>query len=392
MQFPHFLKQDLVKKNNTNRRLVFLDVLKGLAIIAVICDHSKVWSQLCPLKFLPFPITFFSVSLFVLCAGYTSVLSLERNTESPLLWIRRKVVHILVSYFVATAIYLFFADPAHVIHINKFLTVIIRFNASPPFYFLAFFLQLLCVAPFFYNLLSAKGGKFHFVLKMVFYLLSLLLSYACLKHTYINDMLLAGHFLLGGTFFAAYVTGQLICIYRDIVFRKVINLILLIASASLFYLSHARCFNRIQFISNMNPPGARHILYALTVFFAISFLFLLFPKILSFALAPVSFLGKYSLEIFLYHFLVMKFCGNYFRVGSNGGIVITDANPTWNLFICRAIVFPRVYSSHSIYIYIYRSCGISLLFICPGIVHHVYALFNKIAEKLYERIELKCSF
>ena len=102
MQASNLQRQESDKKSNPNRRLVFLDILKGLAIIAVICDHSIAWSHLCPLKFLPLKVTFYSVSLFVLCAGYTSVLSLERNEESPLFWIRKKVVHIFVSYAVAT--------------------------------------------------------------------------------------------------------------------------------------------------------------------------------------------------------------------------------------------------------------------------------------------------
>ena len=333
--------QDSGQKYGADGRLTFLDVLKGLAIIAVICDHSKCWSLLCPLTFLPHTVTFYSVTLFILCAGYTSALSLERSKESSFLWIRRKVVHIFVYYLVGTIVYLFFETPGHVIYFSKFMDSLINFKACITFYFMAFFLQLLFVAPFFYQIFSSRGGKLHSFFKVLFYLFTLLLSYGCMRYTCIENIGLGGHYLLGGTYLACYVTGQIICIYRHFFFRKLVNLICLAASAALLFIFQSRHFNGIPLICNINPPGMRLIFYAATIFFAISLLFLFLPKILSKILSLVSFLGKYSLEIFLYHLLIMRFFGNYFRFGTGAKeIVICKVLPTWKLFSSRGLVFP----------------------------------------------------
>ena len=323
--------------NNPGRRLVFLDVLKGLAIIAVICDHAQCWSTLCPLTFLPHATTIFSVSLFILCAGYTSAMSLERHKTSPAAtsfsWIRKKVVHILTCYFIATAVYLFFSTPNHMIRFSQFVYGCISFKTAPPFYFIVIFLQLLIVAPFFYQLFSAKGGTPHLFLKILFYLLTILLAFGCMKFTRVDDlygqnMFTGGKYLFGGPYLILYVTGQIIYIYKDFFLNKKNNLIFLVVSICLFIILLFKPFNGIKGIIYVNPPGFRLFFYTATIFFGVSLLFLWAPAFGAIVLSPVSFLGKYSLEIFLYHVLVMNLCAKYAGIFPN-----TSA---WRIFLGAA--------------------------------------------------------
>lgn len=343
MQSSNALDQRSGQKCDPNGRLTFLDVLKGLAIIAVICNHCMCWSSLCPLTFLPGIITYYSVSLFILCAGYTSALSLEHNEKrgmSSFLWIRKKVVHISVCYLAATAVYLFFASPSHLILFSSFIKSCVNFDASGPFYYIAFFLQLLCVAPFFYYLFSAEGGKLRNIFKVIFYFFTILIAYGCIKYTRIGTIYGGGRFLLGGSFLILYVTGQIIYIYRNIFFRKNINLFLFIIAFSHLMLFQFSCFDCIPSVNNVNPPGLWLIFYAVAIFFGISFLFRYFPHFWSVILSPVSFLGKYSLEIFLYHELIIRLSNNYFRIGSGKSITAVPAEPGWNIFFSHAVVFP----------------------------------------------------
>ena len=335
-------------------RLLFLDILKGIAIIAVISDHSICWSRLCPLSFLPGKLTYFSVSLFIMCAGYTSAMSLEnarKKNVSTQSWIIKKTTHIIYYYFIATAFYLFMKDFDHIVSFSSFVNAIINFNAVSPLYFIAFFLQLLCIAPLTFGFFSAKDTQKRFLAKTVVFLFIICFSFFCKNHTRFGTIYGGGRYLFGGTYLMVYVFGQIVYIYRNILLSKKISAAALGVSLLTLCILHTPFFSKSPNVTAINPPGLIYIFYAVSIFFAVTFLFSFndSSRIRAKVLYPVSFFGKYSFEIFLYHVAVIRLLDNYFRYnnGQFGAWRITDANMhAFNIFFEKALVFPNTTTAH----------------------------------------------
>lgn len=284
------------------RHLEWIDFLKGLAIIAVILDHLFNVIYYSPEAHL---FTIFSVTLFIFLSGVTSVISLSRNNKGLWEYQKRRLTGVLVPYIVATIIYSVVNQNYRFIW-NVFWDNLVWFKASPPFYFILFFSQLIVVAPYLYRALSKMN--------VIFKLLSLVPIYFISKYlthfTEVSGIYGGGGRILGGSYLFVFYLGMLsFMLYQshsEKINRVWVHVIVVISSAlMIIYIYNAGWLA----IAWSNPPNKQAIFYTLAVLaFAYSVHMLLAKmKITHRFLSLFSIIGKYSLYIFLYHMLAIHY-------------------------------------------------------------------------------------
>lgn len=146
--------------NDKPDRVVWIDFLKVLAIFAVFVDHTN--NFLYTNQRIAY-LSYFSVTLFVLLSGINSYSSYERKTQrgKNISWKTCegiKLKKIILPYIIATGCYLIFNFK--VLDLKTFISSLLNFNASPPFYFIVFYAQLIVITrPLYYLIKSTSELK-----------------------------------------------------------------------------------------------------------------------------------------------------------------------------------------------------------------------------------------
>lgn len=130
----------------------WINMAKFIAILAVMVDHTN--GVLYTRRSVALA-SYFSVSLFIFLMGITTFWSYERNVGKLKTKVIQKISAISVSYFLATAVYQVAAF--HNFDFGRYVTALISFNASGPFYFVLLYIQLVFVSPFIFYLIKIIG-------------------------------------------------------------------------------------------------------------------------------------------------------------------------------------------------------------------------------------------
>ena len=258
------------------QRLQWLDILKGIAIIAVVIDHTYgVFYNNILVQYH----TGFSVALFVFLAGITSAMSLSRGNFIK--FYKKRLVSIVIPFIIATA---FFS----LLYNKSFINSLLYFNATGPMYFIAFFMQLILIAP----LLNKLN---------IFFLPLIILIANSLNHfSFIPFLWGGGNKLFGGTFLLMFYLGFLF--YKNIEFFDKIRFKLINIIIPIILLISFEYFKLYPTIWH-NPPYFLTFVYTFSVFWFIFNLKLNYQnKILKF----ISYCGRNSLYIFLYHPIIFS--------------------------------------------------------------------------------------
>jgi fucose 4-O-acetylase-like acetyltransferase len=283
------------------KNYLWLDLLKGIAMIAVVVDHLYAYYQNLLVQYH----TGFHVSLFILIAGFTSAISIEnRGGVVNFSYVIKRISKIFVPYLFAT---LFYCLYYRYFDLSIILKKIITFSVAGPLYFVFFYIQLIAISIFIYRLINHQKSK---ILDIPLLILFYIISYFLNKFKIINSFYGGSGVLFGGSFFFLYVLGLFLKKYENIFNLKKTNIILLITS--IIVLTFFEIFNLIS-ISWSNPANNYLIVYTLIVFSLVFSLFQLllnrFPKILFF----ITIIGKYSLPVFLYHTLFINIFSKIFN-------------------------------------------------------------------------------
>lgn len=296
-----------------NPRQRWIDFAKGVAMIAVVVDHSVGIVYTTPWLH---TLSFFSVTLFILVAGYNAFLSMERRALRAYSWnyVARRVWGLFLPYMVATAVTLIWQD--RFFDLSTFLRTVLTFSAQGPFYFVLVFLQLLVAAPVLYLAIKRIQKSGYGALWTVFFLAALyLLSYVFVRFTFILPVHGGGKYLFGGSYLFVFALGLVLGTLRAAPQkRRRLPLFLGLGAALVLYvifvyLSPAVSGALDSFLPEMsfNPPGLTLILYAVLIFAVIWAAYLVLEKTKAArVLVPVEWCGRYSLEIFFYHLIALS--------------------------------------------------------------------------------------
>ncbi|MEN6439383.1 MAG: acyltransferase [Syntrophobacter sp.] len=292
-------------------RQPWIDFCRGLAMIAVVVDHT---CDLFPDAVGPH--TIFSVAMFTFLGGVCSCMSVQRRTVPVLPYIVQRVKPILIPYAIAVAVFRIYNDN-FVLSFPNYLVSLVHFNRPRAFYFLLFYLQLVVVSPLLYQFVKRCDGVFKQVLLVAG---TVLLSEVFVEHTYIMDSYGGGKYVLGGTYFTVFVLGMMFTKYIEVLTSapRYLLVLLLLALPSLIV------FEYFGFIYKAwsNPPNVYAILYTLlimTIFFSLFHLVEISRlPVLGWISMCIVLIGKWSLVIFLYHILIKRIVGKCSQVWCPG--------------------------------------------------------------------------
>lgn len=286
-------------------RFQWLDFIKAIAIIAVLQNHLPAEAKLCNELY-----SIFSVSLFVLCGGIASVISLQSKSNFEYeTYLKTKINKIFLPYFLATC--------AYTIYDKGYLDVFYTFNKLVTFsagsnghmYYLVFYFELIMVAPILVGLYM-KFEKNEFMLGFIL-VLSMGMSFLFYKYTYLEKFVLGARFLFGGSYFFLFNLGIYFYFHINLfnkLFTKVISII--INLSLLRYIIYKEwCLTWWS-----NPPTMKVIIYTVVLFLLLYNSITLLQKIpigtklrtfMDFIINLFCWFGRESLHIYLWHMLVM---------------------------------------------------------------------------------------
>ncbi len=319
------------------KRTYWIDVAKFMAIIAVMIDHTNglLYKNQRVAYF-----SYYSVSLFILMMGVTSYWSYSKYNGSIIKKVGKGCWKIIRPYLVATLVYSILCD--HQFHFATYLTRVIHFNASGPFYYVLLYLQLLFLAPVLYSVLKyADSFKFGVAVEVIGLIAVLVISSWTTNYSNILDVYGGGGKLFGGTYLILLYIGMMFGKhYGNLSVNKIVLVLIFILSTTLtvlwwIFISVDNCQidAHIPYGGGFNPPSLSFGLYAILMSCTIC----LFERVLNLntqltkVFGKVSVLGKHTLYMFLYHrmFLDIVFPQFFARTG----MVIS------NMWVMRIVYF-----------------------------------------------------
>ena len=315
-----FMKKN---KNVVTKRIYWIDFARFLAILGVIVDHTN--GILYTNSRIPY-LSYYSVSLFILLMGITTFWSFERKKNSIKNIIKNKCISILIPYVIATFIYCVFYNKAF--NIDVYIDKLIHFNASWPFYYVLLYIQLVVISPIVYYLVDLfSKKKNHFIYEMIGLLFVIAFSFFTTRYTNLFYIYGGGGKLFGGTYLILFYIGMLFAKYYNIFnpskaksfFLFLIFLISTIICGFFIAFDKLNIDKSLPFGDGVNPPSISLILYAililLMVFFGEKLIINIKNNVVTNFLKKISFFGRHTLYIFLYHIIIRdilnKFMGTY---------------------------------------------------------------------------------
>lgn len=302
------------------KRIFWIDVLRGLAVIAVVICHQQ--GLLHTSEYVQF-FTLFSVTSLIFAMGITKGFSLKKyfetgNDNTIFMYTLKSMGKTLLAYVTAS----FFTD----ILINKvydypsILDHIINFNASGPFYFIGHFIKLSLWAPVIYfafcKIMQNSKRTHKIVLSVLTLLATWIIGY---KSINVCD-------IFSQSYFFVYSLGILVSMIElpKSSVKLAVGSVLLLATGTFFahrfYFArvagnfcYAELIDVVDPMLQLNPPNLSVILYSFGV---ISVIYIISTcaenvKSLNIPFKLLSVLGKYSLDIFLWHLFIQRMITTY---------------------------------------------------------------------------------
>lgn len=299
----------------------WVDIARGLAILAVITDHSRntLYSNDRIQR-----ISFFSVTLFILIMGVTTYWSYN-NSKTPL-W--KKVVAringIFVPYVVATFFVRCYFD--HSFSWESFYYSVWHFNAAGPYYYVLLYIQLLLISSVMFLLIKELGNLPNFRKITIEILWGVILSiFARFSNLYTDISGIYASKLFGGSYILCMYIGMLVGLYYDKVKnmpklkRYVWGFVCTISMIVIMYFIITKGFfmdKPALLGTDINPPGVTLLLFAVSILLTLCLWNAGVGKGIIF-FRPLEFIGKHTLYIFLYHNLLMTILNRFVDISTS---------------------------------------------------------------------------
>lgn len=255
--------------------------------------------------------------LFIFISGMNAYASCAKAQTLDFRKTLKRVGRIIVPYMVSVLLYLIAAEGF--VDVRTYLNYVIHFNITPPHYFVLFFSQLLLVAPIMVRLIQkAKAlprGR-EVMAQILIIAGGILLAYFTMNYTYVLKVYGGGKYLLGGTFLVIFLWGMQAAGYDLFRFRWLRSVITFLVSAVLWVIwwrvlcSHQAEIDALIPFGPGDPPSISLTVLAFLMLIVVYSGTAFLQKIswLSFLPKAFAWIGRHSLYIFLYHFLIINYC------------------------------------------------------------------------------------
>lgn len=327
------------------QRKGWIDFIKGISIIGVIILHTQALGFQENTKL----IAFYCVHLFVVIGGVNLFNSMERRniTSYDYKFVLSNIKKLLVQYLIASIVCTLYYK--HFIDAKSFIRALIYFTSSPQFYFLAFYFQLIILSPLLY--LCIKKLVARNLSKSILFILTLLIISVLLTHyTFVFETIGGGEkFIFGGSYVLTFGLGMLFSSFKIEVTRKIKTLVALIllfvcTSGYIYFILNYPLFHEISSKLFFTEQDILRLSYA-TILFLFAFTFYNYfnnfvSKKFMLLLKPIELFGKYSMSIFLYHWIINDFLNKVFIQNHRFVLIILFAELC--LPIILKVVFDRI--------------------------------------------------
>lgn len=316
------------------KRERWIDVLKGIAILAVVLDHTFLLFPKVRVEIL-WQHTYFSITWFVFLSGVTNTLSAKRKNKWQFPWAYlsfwKKRSKILIPYFFASLV-AYLTLNFKQINLADFLKGVLYFSHQPTFYFINLICQLYLIFPFLYSLLCLCRKHWQkFILTIAVFIFSFILL--PVKYP-IWPFSPAGR-LFGSAFLAAFFLGILFG-QKEIVDN---DLMIKICFFAFVILEGLLIYTKGSFASIV--PSFYLVVWSLSLLFLVK-------KIISGinGKSPIftllAFIGRGTLFIYLFHFLFLTILARLPFWDFRPGVLVVYLAAVF-LSIAVKIVYERVF-------------------------------------------------
>lgn len=303
--------------------------IRGLAIVAVVVEHHQgrvhesEWVQL---------LTLFCVTAFIFCAGTTQAMSIQKrektfhgDTNGIMSYLFRKIKPVLYEYVIASIAYLTWGGAWTGKEIDFLWDSLVEFSASGPLYFLRYYFILTFISPLLYYWLK----RILFLTNRARYGMLALFLMGIWFFGYWSIGKLDG---LGQSYLFVYTLGMAIGMWSLFFPKKraswelyIMGMVgMMLTAVGLYYTKQfywARAFEQNYFYHEgidrffpslqLNPPNVSMLLYSAGVIvtaYAVSRITEEWEgKGILRINSGLETLGKYSLDIFIWHELIRDF-------------------------------------------------------------------------------------
>lgn len=324
------------------QRKGWIDFIKGISIIGVIILHTQALNLGENTKL----IAFYCVHLFVLIGGINLYNSMQRRniTSFDYKFVLGNLKKILIQYLIASIVCTLYYK--HFIDIKSFINTLIYFTASPQLYFLVFYCQLIALSPIIY--LAIKKFVNRNIIRSIIFIVILLITAIILSHyTFVFETVGGGEkFLFGGSYILTFGLGMLFTSLKIEMKSKMKSFMLLIilfvsTTGYVYYILNYPLFHKVSSKLFFTEQDILRISYAIILFL---FLFVLYnyfnnfvSKKIMIIFKPIELFGKYSMTIFLYHWIIDDFLNKMFIQNHRFVILILLAE------LCLPIILKVIY-------------------------------------------------
>lgn len=299
------------------KRDIMLDFLRGAAIIAVVvCHQQYILHTSENLQF----ISIYSVSALIALAGITRYISLskklssELNINNTVCYLAKAIWGILAPYILVTFICAIIEVGVNSDLPQYFFSRLLTFSASPPFYFVKYYLVLTLLSPLlFFSVNKCMSADKRILKTGLFLVFVWIFSYKSI--TYFDFFAQSYLFV----FVCGLIVGKIYPI--KISLSKLLVSISLLCFGTIssyrFYFSLGkkdityRGIDSWTPLLHLNPPTISIILYSFGVVSVLYCFCTYFKMYDALGIKIISLLGKYSLDIFLWHFLIRDLLTEY---------------------------------------------------------------------------------
>lgn len=281
------------------KRELWIDILRGIAIVAVVIDHiyyefqfsrnTFIWQQM-----------YFSIPWFVFLSGVTNTLSLGKKALKPFVplyvdfWRRR--YPIIVAYILATIVTY---TTLHLKNwnIHVFWKQLLFFSSQPTYYFINLIVQLYLIFPFLYIVFFSMRKRMY---QIVIGVLVIVLSVIILPQRIMPWPFSPAGALFGGMYLSVFFLGM---VYQQSSIRyKRMFLFGCIAVVTAYEaLLILQRVNFLTYIQNVNV-----LIWSLSLLFIFKAAVEKVEKN-NIIIRLFRFLGRHSVSIYLYHFLILTY-------------------------------------------------------------------------------------
>lgn len=301
----------------TNKKEVWINIVKTIAIIMVIYDHLTDITHNGRFVVLSYA----SVSMFVFVMGVTSYWTYEKANKGRLFqkWCS-KITKLLLPYTFASLVYSILLDRSF--DIINYITRLIRFNSSGPLYFVALYIQLMVISPVAFYIIY----RLNKVYELCFWLCAI-----CMASLFFSRWISVlgiyggGGKVLGGTFLLVFFVGMLFAEMIGIPSvgqpkRNIwVHMTLFVVSVAVFIFSASQLQNGthskwILYLYKLydyrNPPNLVIVIYSIALCFVIysscQILAISSEGLANKRYLLSEFIGQHTMYVFLYHSLIIK--------------------------------------------------------------------------------------